>query len=73
MSNGWENLEPAPMEFFHGRLMDLFHEWRKTKTDKIEVVINGTELNNIIAKAKTMTYNKYPKQNLQEVIPKNKM
>jgi len=73
MSHGWENHEPAPIEFLHGRLMDLFHEWRKTKTENITVSISGVELNNIIAKAKRETYAKYPNQKLQEAILKTEM
>ena len=64
MSYGWKNHEPDPIEFLHCRLMDLFHEWRKTKTENTDVEINGTEFNNIIAKAKTETYAKYPKWQL---------
>ena len=73
MSYGWENYEPAPIEFLHGRLMDLFHEWRRTKTENTTVEINGNDLNNIIAKAKTETFAKYPKQKLQEAILKTDM
>lgn len=73
MSLGWENHEPAPIEFLHGRLMDLFHEWRRTKTDNTTVEIDGIAFNNIIAKAKTETYAKYPKQRLQEAILKTKI
>ena len=53
--------------------MDLFHEWRKTKTENTTVEINGNEFNNLIAKAKTETYAKYPKQKLQEAILKTDM
>jgi len=73
MSQGWENYEPAPIEFLHGRLMDLFHEWRRTKTDNTTVEIDGMAFNNIIAKAKTETYVKYPKQKLKEAILKTEM
>lgn len=73
MSLGWENHEPAPIEFLHGRLMDLFHEWRRTKTESTTVEIDGIAFNNIIAKAKTETYAKYPKQNLKEPILKTEM
>lgn len=52
MSLGWENHEPAPIEFLHCRLMDLFHEWRRTKTDNTTVEIDGIAFNNIIAKSK---------------------
>ena len=73
MSIGWENVEPAPIEFMHGRLMDLFHEWRKSFTEDTTIEIDGIALNNIIAQAKTETYAKYPKQNLQRNIPKIEM
>jgi len=73
MSQGWENLEPAPIEFMHGRLIDLFHEWRKSKTESATVEINGIELNNIIAKAKTETYKKYEGLDIGKPIPKDKM
>lgn len=73
MSQGWENHEPAPIEFLHGRLMDLFHEWRRTKTDNTTVEIDGMAFNNIIAKAKNETYAKYPKQKLQEAILKTEI
>lgn len=39
MSTGWENHEPAPMEFFHAKLMEYFHEWRKTR---VTVSADGT-------------------------------
>lgn len=70
MSTVWENYEPSPIEYFHGELMDLFHEFRKTKTDKFTVEINGNELNDIIAKAKKKTYAKYEKLNLRNAILK---
>jgi hypothetical protein len=73
MSQGWENHEPAPIEFLHGRLMNLFHEWRRTKTDNTTVEIDGMAFNNIIAKAKNETYAKYPKQKLQEAILKTEI
>ena len=73
MAQGWENHEPAPIEFLHGRLLELFHQFRKLKTDDSEVKINVTEFNNIIAAAKKDAFEKYPKQNLQMPIPKSEM
>lgn len=70
MSTGWENHEPAPIEFLHGELMQLFHEFRKSKTDDIYVKINGSDLVDIIAKAKTATYEKYAKLKLDAPILK---
>jgi len=63
MSSGWENHEPAPLEFFHGKMMELFHEFRRSKVgENINVEINGGDFSNIIAKAKLETYAKYPNQ-----------
>jgi len=73
MSTGWENFEPAPIEFMHGRMLDLFHAWRRSKTKSTKLEIDGTEFNMIIAQAKTDTYAKYPKQNLQKSISKSEM
>jgi len=73
MSTGWENYEPAPIEFFHGRLIDLFHEWRSSKTESTTVEIDGIVFNKIVVKAKNETYAKYHKQNLKKNIPKSEM
>jgi hypothetical protein len=73
MSNGWENHEPAPIEFLHGKIMSLFHEWRNTKTTETDVVISGGDLNAIIAKAKTETYEKYAKLQLKKPILKTEI
>jgi hypothetical protein len=73
MSEDWEKYESAPIEWMHGRMIDLFHEWRKSKTENTTVEINGSALNNIIAKAKTETYAKYKKLNLDKAIPKSEM
>jgi len=64
MSQGWENHEPAPLEYFHGKLMDAFHELRGKKSDNSELTLtlDGIEMNNLIAKIKVETYRKYPKQ-----------
>jgi len=71
MSQGWENYEPAPLEFFHGVLMDKFHEFRTQKGNADTLVmITGSDLNNLIAKAKMETYRKYPKQVNQSAILK---
>lgn len=69
MSYGWENNEPAPMEYFHGKLMDLFHEWRKFNHGSI----SGIDFNNLIVKAKVDTYVKYPKQVNADAIHKDEM
>jgi hypothetical protein len=64
MSTGWENHEPAPLEYFHGKLMDAFHELRIKKGDNsdLNLTLNGMEMNNLIAAIKMETYKKYPKQ-----------
>lgn len=75
MSYGWENHEPAPLEYFHGRIMDLFHEMRRDRVgqENINVSINGSDLGNLIASAKRQTYQKYPKQVSPDAIPKSEM
>lgn len=75
MSTGWENHEAAPLEFFHGRLQNLFHEWRILKHGKEDTnpKINGIEFNNLIAKAKQETYAKYPKQVSNKAILKTEL
>lgn len=62
MSSGWNNRKPAPLEYFHSRLMELFHDYRRqTNGDKsIQVIIDGNKFNNLIAHAKTDTYKEYP-------------
>lgn len=76
MDNSWKNFEPAPLEYFHGRLMDAFHELRIERVGKNNTVIkiSGSDLSNLIAKCKLMTYKKYPKSVLtQDAVPKSKM
>jgi len=72
-TESWENLESAPMEYFHGKLMDYFHEWRNRMGSDTKITIDGSILNNIITTAKMDTYAKYPKQNLSRAIPKSEM
>jgi len=70
-STGWEDKEPAPIEFLHSEMMDGFHELRKAKGGGTDVLINGIELTQIIAAAKRATYEKYAKLNLKAAIPKS--
>lgn len=72
MSTGWENHEPAPLEFFHARLMELFHEYRREKVGQaqINVSMDGRVFGNLIARAKNDTYAKYPKHVNQNAILK---
>jgi hypothetical protein len=75
MATGWENYESAPLEYFHGTLMELFHRFRikQNRADE-ECVIGGIELNDIIAEAKSKTYNKYPEKIIsQDPIKKEDM
>lgn len=73
MSTGWGRHEPAPIEFLHSRILDLFHEYRMSKTDKYSVEITGHEFNKIFVQAKNETYAKYHKLKLQEPILKTEM
>ena len=61
MDNSWDKFESAPLEFFHSELMKLFHEYRKEQyNNDLTVPIDGMQLSNLIAKAKKITYEKYP-------------
>lgn len=75
MSEGWENHEPAPLEFFHGKLMDAFHELRLKKGDNPDktLTLGGIEFGNMIAKIKMEVYAKYPKQVSREAILKTEL
>ena len=75
MSQGWDNHEPAPLEFFHGKLMDAFHKLRLAKGDNPQktLTLTGSELNNLIAQVKVETYRKYPKQVSPNAIPKSEI
>ncbi|MBL7817113.1 MAG: hypothetical protein JNL70_18970 [Saprospiraceae bacterium] len=73
-AKSWDNYEPAPIEFFHAELTNLFHEFRKERgTTSFHVSMNGIDFNNLIAKAKTKTYEKYQKLNLERVIHKSEL
>jgi len=71
MTTGWELHEPSPIEFMHGRLMDEFHNWRKTKTKNTTVMIDGSDFNSIVVKAKLATYEKYKVLGLDKAILKS--
>lgn len=60
----WEGLESAPLEFFHSRMMDLFHEWRRENfhPENLRPECSGIDIDKLVAKAKIETYKKYPKQ-----------
>jgi hypothetical protein len=75
MSYGWEDHEPAPLEFFHGKLIDAFHELRLQKGDNPDktLTIGGIEFGKMIAKIKMETYRKYPKQVSEKAIPKSEI
>lgn len=55
-----KNYKPNPLEYFHGRVAERFHEWRRAQTTETTVPIDGICLNDIVAKAKVDTYNEYP-------------
>jgi len=79
MSQGWENLEPAPIEFLHSQLLKFFHEAREEKnknhgfSDEWELTLTGNEFNNIVARAKVATYKKYEGLGIDKPIEKSKM
>ena len=66
-----EVLEPSPIEFFHNSIIYEFHRFRAgERDDKIIVKIDGGELNDIVTKAKTATYEKYSALELDKPIPR---
>lgn len=71
MNAGWENHEPSPIEFMHGRLQDEFHKWRLCKTDSTTVEIDGLEFNRIVVEAKKATYEKYKALGLDKAVLKS--
>lgn len=71
MDNSWEYLEPSPIEFFHGLLLEKFHEFRRKRTDDLTVLIDGCSLSSLIAECKKATYEKYKFMNLDKAIPKS--
>lgn len=73
LEESWEGKEPAPLEFFHGELMEEFHKWRLSKTENTTVEINGLEFSKIVAAAKNTTYAKYPKQVNRNAVLKTDM
>lgn len=75
LAESWKNHEPAPIEFFHGKIMDAFHELRRSKGDNAEhsITMNGLEMNNLIARIKTETYKKYPNHVSNQAIPKTEL
>jgi len=70
LPTSWEGLESSPIEFMHGKLMDAFHEWRRSKTENITVEIDGELFSAIVVKVKLLVYEKYKKLNLNRPVPK---
>ncbi len=66
MDNSWDKYDPAPIEFLHGQLMELFHEYRRSSVgqEAISVCLDGGTLGNLIARAKQLTYEKYPGESM---------
>ena len=58
MSSG--NYKPAFCETFHSYIMEEFHKWREVNKIPINAVLNGAELNTVIATAKSRLYNERP-------------
>ena len=71
MIDGWENHEPSPIEFLHDQLLKEFHKFRRSKTEGINVEINGRDLTTMIANAKKTTYEKYKVLGLDKAILKS--
>jgi hypothetical protein len=69
MDNSWKGLEPSPIEFMHGRLMDEFHKFRKSKTQDVNVLMNGIDFASIVVAAKVETYERYKALELHKAVP----
>lgn len=54
-----KSYEPTQIEFFHAKLMEVFHEFREEVDGEIKVEIDGMQFNDLIVKAKKLTYEKY--------------
>ena len=68
MSTGWEGLKPAPIEKFHGEVMEAFHAGAEHKAnEKFDVhpyeentrYVNGIEVNRLLALFKTKIKKEY--------------
>lgn len=79
MSEGWEGLEPAPIETFHGEAMKEFHEGTEFKSNEILIkdelldgirFINGIEFNRLLARFKVKVMQYYDISS--DAIPKSK-
>lgn len=68
MNKEWEQFEASPIEAFHAKLMDEFHELRKTRGTNIVCVLDGKDLNEIIVKAKKYIYDKYKALELDQPV-----
>lgn len=71
MMDGWKDHEPSPIEFLHDQLLKEFHKFRRSKTEGINVEINGRDLTTMIANAKRTTYEKYKVLELDKAILKS--
>ena len=59
MENGYA---VDPVDFMHGKLLELFHEFRKTEApSKVRVEMSGLTFNKIVTEAKNLTIEEYSK------------
>lgn len=63
-----KDYKPKALEFMHGRLLEEFHNWRTSKGTNVHIMISGTMLNDLIAKAKLATYEHYPELKQEEQV-----
>jgi hypothetical protein len=75
LDESWAKLEPAPLEYFHVRLFELFHQIRMAQAEKppLAILLDGGVFTSIIMQAKADTYAKYPKQVNKNPVPKNEL
>jgi hypothetical protein len=63
-----EAYTPHPFEFFHAKLMELFHEYRNP--DHMTAVFDGIQFSDLVTRAKIATYKAYPKLTLHDGMAK---
>lgn len=74
MDSSWKDHEPSPIEFMHGRMIDLFHEYRKQNgISDLKVLMGGSEIAELARKARLEVYEKYKKLNLDKAVLKSSL
>jgi len=73
----WENLAPAPLDFFHHRMWELWHQERARRHGSsqgapTEMTVSFRDIGDMIVRAKMDTYAEYPNSVSDKAVPKGK-